>query len=200
MDKGRAIITYVMAKMRERAGEAELLDCPRHIFWEACRLLEKNGWEKEAREYLINEVEDKKARLLPIKKEYLEYLKSEEKDEIKERRFKYLFQEFNINGEEEEEVKFEAKNNRKPNYEELSSILKHRKEEDYRTLTIFVEEQAKLYLGEEFSQDLLVEASKKLKDHGLYKIALKNIPVAIRNLESFKEDESGHRQSEYRMY
>ena len=172
MDKGRAVIINAMTLMRENAGEAELLLCPRHIYWEARKLIEENGWEDEALKYLANLEDEAMTKLAPIKKEFLEYLKTSEKDnEVEEK--------FNIDGIEEEKIRFQAKNGREPSKEEIEEIGKKRKAEDYENLKAFVEEQAKIYLGKEFNPEILATTARKLKERGLYNIALKNIRPAI---------------------
>ena len=201
MDKGRAIITNAMTLMRENAGEAELMLCPKHIYWEARKLIDKNGWEDEAIKYYMSLKEEAKAKLTPVKKDFLEYLKKGEKNDELEEKFMKEFQKFNVDGIEEEKVRFQAKNGREPSEEEILEIAKKREAEDYENLKAFVEEQAKIYLGKEFSSEILAKTAKKLKERGLYNIALKNIRPAITkvsmdDIEQLKD----FPRSKYMMY
>ena len=182
MDKGRAIIINAVTRMKESAGEAELMYCPKHIYWEARKLIDENGWANEAAEYYASCKEEAKAKLIPVKKEFLEYLKAGKKDNEVEEKLMREFQKFDINGIEEEKVRFQAKNGREPLEEEIAEIGKKRKTEDYENLKAFVEEQAKIYLGKEFNPEILTTAAQKLKERGLYNIALKNIRSAINNI------------------
>lgn len=173
MDKGRAIIINATTHMRENAGEAELMLCPRHIYWEARKLIEENGWEDEAIRYRISLEDEARAKLTSVKKDFLEYLKKGEQNNDIEEKFMREFQKFNVNGIEEEKVRFQAKNGREPSEEEILEIAKKREAEDYKNLKAFVEEQAKIYLGKEFSSEILTKAAKMLRERGLYNIALK---------------------------
>lgn len=201
MDKGRAIIINAMTLMRENAGEAELMLCPKHIYWEARKLIDKNGWEDEAIKYYMSLKEEAEAKLTPVKKDFLEYLKKGEKNDELEEKFMKEFQKFNVDGIEEEKVRFQAKSGREPSEEEILEIAKKREAEDYENLKAFVEEQAKIYLGKEFSSEILAKTAKKLKERGLYNIALKNIRPAITkvsmdDIEQLKD----FPRSKYMMY
>lgn len=179
MDKGRAIIVNALTLIRERAGEGELINCPKHSYWEACKLIEKNNWQEEANEYYRKLVEEETTKVEIAKEEYYKYLISNEKDEELEFRIKEKLQKFNINGEAEESVKFKVKYGREPEFSELKEILKKRKEEDYETAKVFFKNHVKIYLGKNFNKKELLEATKKLKERGLYKVALKYVPFAI---------------------
>ena len=201
MDKSRAIVIYATTLLKEREGEGELINCPKHSYWEAQKLINKNGWKEEAYDYLQELIEEERKKIEPVKEEYYEYLTSEEKDDKWEDILREKLQKFNINGEAEETVKFRVEHGRNPESSELEEILKKRKAEDYATAKVFYDIQVQIYFGKDFDKEKLLEATKKLKDRGLYKIALKNIPFAITHQKAkdwnvWKED----KDPEYFLY
>ena len=179
MDKFRALTIYAKSLVRHLQGSGELLE-PRHLFYEAERVIKKNGWEKEAYDFVREEVQRVRDSLKTLKDEYIEYYKSGEKDEVKEQYFRLNFHKLGIDGEEEIKIKNEAKYGEDSlTKEELNLLLQKRKEEDKTNALIFIENQVKLSNGEDFDTNALKLSAKKLKEHGLYNIILKILPVAV---------------------
>ena len=180
MDKFRALTIYAKSLVRHLQGSGELFE-PNHIFYEAYRIIQKNGWEDEACEYVREEIEGVTDTLKSLEDEYFEYYSGKEKDEIKEQYFRLNFHKLGIDGKEELRIKYEAEHGKGfLSDNALKSQLRKRKEEDKRNALIFIENQVKISNGEEFDVEALRNSAKVLKEHGLYEIVLRILQVAIK--------------------
>ena len=189
MDKFKALTIYAKSLLRNRQGSAELLDL-NHIFYEACRLIKKNDWEKEAEEAFQKELDNlsEKAALLEV--EYENYIKSGELSKDKETYFNRKFHKLGINGLREEIIKYKVSHNGEyPSKELLDEIMAKRKEEDEKNALIFLECQRSIYNGWVIDQDQLAEATGGLIKHGLYEIVMRLTPTYVncKNAEEFIE-------------
>jgi len=179
MDKFRALIIYAKSLLRHRQGSGELLDCS-HIFYEAYRLILKNGWEEEAKEFFKEESESIKKDLFSLEDEYRNYVNEGIRDTKKEKHFNSRFHKLGINGREEEIIKYKVSHNGKsPSRETLNEIMTKRKEEDEKNALVFLEGQRRIYNGLYVDQDKLAEATSKLIEHGLYNIVVKITPAYV---------------------
>ena len=179
MEKFRALTIYAKSLIRHMQGSGELFE-PHHIFYEAERAIKKNGWEKEACEFVREEVQSVKEKLSNLKNVYLEYFKSGEKEEVKEQYFRLNFHKLGIDGEEETIIRYEAEHGEGSlTKDKLDSLLKKREEEDKKNVRIFLENQAKISNGEKFDSKALKKAARALKEHGLYTTVLKILPIAV---------------------
>ena len=179
MDKFRALTIYTKSLLRNFQGSGELSDSS-HIFYEAKRLIEKNGWEEEASELLNEEYENVKKNYSNLEKEYSDYIKSGEKSEIQENYFNRFFRKLGVDGRAEIIVKYRAMHNGEdPSIEEFRDLVKKREEEDKRNALTFIENQVKISNGEDFNIEELKESAKYLKNRGLYNIILRNLACSI---------------------
>ena len=179
MEKFRALTIYAKSLVRHIQGSGELFES-HHIFYEAERVIKDNGWEEEACDFVREEIQSVKEVLKNLKNEYFDYVKSGEKDEIKEQYFRLNFHKFGVDGEEEEIIKYEAEHGEGSlSDNKLKDLLRKREEEDRRNVCTFIENQVKISNGEKFNSQALKKAAKLLKERGLYNIALKILPAAV---------------------
>ena len=194
MDKLRATTIYAKSLLRHRQGSGELLDT-NHIFYEADRIIRKNGWEEEAEEAFQEELDKVKENLPLLESEYSEYIRSGETNEGKEFYFAKEFHKLGINGREEEIIKYKVSHSGEiPSKEVFKEIMTKRKEEDKKNALIFLECQRKIYNGVDFNQEKLLKATSKLIEHGLYNIIVKIVPtyISCHNAEEFIEGYDSH--------
>lgn len=179
MDKFRALIIYAKSLLRHRQGSGELFDC-NHIFYEAYRLIIKNGWEEEAKEFFKEESENAKKELFSLEDEYRSYVQQGVRDSKKEKYFNNRFHKLGIDGLREEIIKYRVSHDgESPSVETLDKIMTKRKKEDEKNALIFLEGQRRLYNGLYVDQDKLAEATSKLVEHGLYNIVVKITPAYV---------------------
>ena len=194
MDKLRAITIYAKSLLRNKQGSGELLNI-NHIFYEADRIIRKNGWEEEANK-AFQEEWNKTIESLPlIEVKYSEYIKSGETNEGKEFYFSKEFHKFGVDGREEEIIKYKVSHNDSiPSKEVLKEIMDKRKEEDEKNALAFLEYQRRIYNGYYVDQDQLSKVTLKLIEHGLYEIVLNLIPsyISCHNAEELIEGYDSH--------
>ena len=178
MDKFRTLTTYSRSLLRNFQGSAELFEI-NHIFYEAKRIIEKEGWKEEALEIAQQEYENVKKNYSHIEKEYMNYINSGEESEVKEEYFNRCFHKLGINGRAEIRIKYKAVYGEYPSDDKLKELLNERRKENEEQALIFIENQVKISNGEKFDPDALRISAKFLKDRGLYDIVLRNLPSAI---------------------
>ncbi len=185
MEKFRALVIYAKSLVRQHQGTGELLDL-NHIFYEAERLIKKNGWEKEAEEFVQEEFSNLQNNYKDLEQQYIDYVKSGERNEFKDNYFRRSFHKLGVDGRFEVIAEYKAKNGKAPSADELVRLMNEREAEDRENARVFAENQVKIANGEDFDSEALKKATKALKDRGLYTVVTKAIPVLINSDEANK--------------
>ncbi len=178
MDKFRALTIYAKSLLRNFQGSGELFDF-NHIFYEAKRVIEKNGWEQEAIEELDEVYKNVEQNYSSLEKDYAEYLKSGEKTEEQEQYFNRCFHKLGIDDRTRIKIEYKIRNGEKPTLEEFKKLVEEKEEEDERNALTFIRNQVNISNGKDFDRGELLKSAKYLKDRGLYNIVLRNLASAI---------------------
>ena len=101
MEKERAIKFYVDSILAEAGGAGDLGLESEHVYYEACRVINENGLEKEAQEALNTEREKRREKIQPVIDLYCDYLAENNDDnEDTKRAFLTIIQKFDVSGRE----------------------------------------------------------------------------------------------------
>ena len=197
MDKFRALAIYSKSILRNFQGSAELFD-PKHIFYEAKRFIEKEGWKEEALEAVQEEYENVKKNYSNIEQEYINYVNSGEKSEVKEEYFNRCFHKLGINGRAEIRIKYKALHGEYPSNTKLKELFDERRKENEEQALIFIENQIKISNGESADLGALRLSAEFLKARGLYNIVLRNLPSAMSCYDA--ESKFGDYKKHFKLY
>ena len=190
MDKGRAIITYVMTQRRVKAGSPELFE-PKHIIKEAEKIIEENNCWEEVFKAVEEDDNICREKIKKTEKEFYSFLLSGEKNEKKEQEYIDIFNSYNVNGEIEEIIRYRASHNNKyPEEKELQVIMSNRKKEDLKNARLFVDLYSAIALGGKFKKKDLIEVTKRVISHGLFKRLVVQVPkfISYKKLKSLGGD------------
>ena len=181
MEKERAIKFYVDSTLAEAGGAGDLGLESEHVYYEACRVINENGWEKEAQEVLNTEREKRREKLQPVISLYCDCLaRSNDDNEDIKRALLSTIQKFDVSGKEEIKAKFKvAHQGREIDERYLEELLKHRHHVDDVNRKIFQRNIVALMRLEPFNLEELNKAIKNLADHGLLKAEIKRIPSSM---------------------
>ena len=181
MKKERAIKFYVDSTLAEAGGAGDLGLESEHVYYEACRVINENGWEKEAQEALNTEREKRREKIQPVIDLYCDCLaESNDANEDTKRAFLTIIQKFDVSGREEIKAKFKASHQgREIDERYLEELLKHRHHVDDVNRKIFQRNIVALMRLEPFNLEELNKAIKNLADHGLLKAEIKRIPSSM---------------------
>jgi len=172
MDKQRVINIYVRSLIRHIQGSGELFE-RNHIFYEALKLIEKNGWEEEVQKAYEEEVDIIVDNVIKKLKFYDEY--NIEKEDTDKRIYNNILNKLGYNGY----FRITFENKEKLSSEKLDELVKKREEECNKYMNTFFETQIKINKGEDFNKEEFVEAVKKLKEYNLYEYVIKGLPAVI---------------------
>ena len=178
MKKERAIKFYVDSILAEAGGAGDLGLEAEHVYYEACRVINENGWEEEAQEALNTEREKRREKLQPVISLYCDCLaKDNDDNEDLKKSLLYTIQKFDVSGAEEIKAKFKVKHQGRDIDERyLKELLKHRHHVDDVNRKIFHKNIVALMRLEPFNLEELNKAIKNLEGHGLLKAEIKRIP------------------------
>ena len=181
MEKERAIKFYVDSTLAEAGGAGDLGLESEHVYYEACRVINENGWEKEAQEALNTKREKRREKLQPVISLYCDCLaRSNDDNEDIKRALLSTIQKFDVSGKEEIKAKFKvAHQGREIDERYLEDLLKHRHHVDDVNRKIFQRNIVALMRLEPFNLEELNKAIKNLADHGLLKAEIKRIPSSM---------------------